>query len=145
MKTYLDSSALVKLYYPEAESERVSRWVSQSNQPLLFTSIHELELQNTFALKVFRGEIKPSQMKQALRLVEGDLKRGLFLKQDIHWGELFAVALQLSYRHTRKIGCRSLDILHVSLASSFECSHFISFDDRQIRLARKAGLKPVRI
>lgn len=145
MKAYLDTSALAKLYYPEAESGRISRWVSRSNQPLLFTSIHELEIQNTFALKVFRKEIGVSQMKQALRLVENDLKGGLLLKPDVQWGELYAKAVRLSFQHTRKIGCRSLDILHVALASFLECSHFLSFDDRQMRLAKKTGLKPVSL
>jgi len=35
VKAYLDSSALVKLYYPEPESERVERWVHLHNPQLL--------------------------------------------------------------------------------------------------------------
>lgn len=33
--TYVDTSAMVKLYYPEPESDRVSAWVKAQDNPLL--------------------------------------------------------------------------------------------------------------
>ncbi|MCK5197849.1 MAG: type II toxin-antitoxin system VapC family toxin, partial [Spirochaetales bacterium] len=57
MKLYIDSSVLVKLYYPEPESRILSEWIINQKQPILFTQFHELEMTNAFALKVFRNEI----------------------------------------------------------------------------------------
>ncbi len=39
MKTYLDSSALVKLYVPEKESAALSQWVC--GKSISFTPFHE--------------------------------------------------------------------------------------------------------
>lgn len=47
---------------------------------------------------------------------------------------------RLSALHSEKLGTRSLDILHVAIALSLGCETFLSFDKRQIALAKKAGL-----
>jgi hypothetical protein len=39
-----------------------------------------------------------------------------------------------------KLGCRTLDVLHVACACELAADHFLSFDQRQKTLARKAGL-----
>lgn len=66
MKLYLDTSALAKLYYPEPESAAVERWVGEREGPMLFTPLHELELTNACALKLFRNEITQDQFESVL-------------------------------------------------------------------------------
>jgi len=53
--------------------------------------------------------------------------------------------LYLVERHTEKIGCRTLDVMHVASAMEFGANRFISGDQRQIKLARAAGLKVVPV
>ncbi len=57
MNACLDSRVLVKLYYPEPESDRVERRLFLHQAQLLFTSLHALEICNAMNLKLFRSEI----------------------------------------------------------------------------------------
>jgi predicted nucleic acid-binding protein len=47
----------------------------------------------------------------------------------------------LSIGHTRKTGCRSLDILHVAGAMELGIRKFWSLDGKQRDFAREAGLE----
>ena len=42
---------------------------------------------------------------------------------------------------TVKLGCRTMDILHVACAVEISATGFFSFDKRQQSLAKAAGLK----
>ena len=55
------------------------------------------------------------------------------------------IAIELARNHTMYIGSRSLDVLHVASAIAITTDHFLTFDDRQARLAALAGLKVERI
>jgi len=48
---------------------------------------------------------------------------------------------ELSRVHTPALGCRSLDVLHVASALELGLRTFVTFDQRQQKLARAAGLK----
>ncbi len=141
MKTYLDSSALVKLYYPEPESEALALWVRQNGEAIPYTSLHDLELTNVISLKVFRREIRKAQQKAILSGLRADLQNEILERILPNWGEVFSQAAKLSERHAGKLGCRSLDILHVSIALSGGYEKFLTFDKRQIKLAKMVGLK----
>lgn len=142
MKTYLDTSALVKLYVPEADSESLSQWLRKYNQPIPYTSLHELELKNALSLKRFWREITSAQVSQVERAINADLTNGILQRSLFNWPEVFSQAISLAATYTPKVGCRSLDILHVSSAMALACRHLITFDDKQKKLAKKAGLSP---
>lgn len=57
MIVYFDTSALIKLYYPEAESGALSEWIAENDIAISFSPFHEMELCNAFGLKLFRNEI----------------------------------------------------------------------------------------
>lgn len=145
MKTYLDSSAVVRLYYPEKNSQELACWVLDAGEPVPYTSLHELEITNAFALKVFRGEIQRTQQEALLQTLKEDLEKGVLERVLPNWGEVFSQALTLSERYTSRSGCRSLDILHVSLACTSRFEGFLTFDERQAKLAKSAGLKVVSL
>jgi predicted nucleic acid-binding protein len=54
---YLDTSCLVKLYYPERESAAVATAVT--GEQIAFTVLHKLEIMTAMQLKIFRGEAEP--------------------------------------------------------------------------------------
>ena len=56
-------------------------------------------------------------------------------------GSLSEQAQQLSKQHAARIGCRTLDILHVAFALEIASAFFVSFDRRQRQLAKAVGLK----
>ena len=53
----------------------------------------------------------------------------------------FALAGELSDRHSASLGTRSLDLMHVGAAMLLEATAFLSFDDRQRKAAAMEGLE----
>ena len=53
---------------------------------------------------------------------------------------MYLEARRLASRWTSRLGTRTLDILHVAAAIVLEADSFHTFDDRQKKLAKSAGL-----
>lgn len=143
--TYVDTSAMVKLYYPEPESDCVSTWVREQDHALLYSRLHEIELRNALALKVFRGELEAVGKTEIAHALADDLRSDVLTRPVLDWENVFSVAVRLSETHTAKIGSRSLDLLHVAAAVACGCRGFLTFDDRQRTLAAAAGLELVDV
>jgi predicted nucleic acid-binding protein len=77
----------------------------------------------------------------AFRQVEQDLKDGLLVHAPVNWAEVFRLADELSEKHFAKNSQRTIDLLHVALALECGTTTFLSFDRRQRKLAKAAGLK----
>jgi predicted nucleic acid-binding protein len=54
---------------------------------------------------------------------------------------VFDVCAQLARRYAARLGLRTLDTLHVASALELKAQRFWTFDERQKKLARAAGLK----
>jgi hypothetical protein len=55
--------------------------------------------------------------------------------------DLLRAAEKLSAKHTENQGARSLDLLHFVIVRALATRLFLSFDDRQSKLVRRAGFK----
>ncbi|HEY7819489.1 MAG TPA: type II toxin-antitoxin system VapC family toxin [Vicinamibacteria bacterium] len=141
MITYLDSSALIKLYVPEAGSKRVSEFTRALPHAVPFTHLHELEMKNGLQLKRFRGEAMAKAIDASVQAIDDDFATGVLSRPELNWFDVFRRAQELVSEHSARIGCRSLDLLHVSSALLLEAAAFLTFDERQSRLARASGLK----
>ena len=141
MKLYLDTSALVKLYYPEPHSEWLESRVKEWNFPLLFSPLHELELSNAFFLKVFWKHLNKKASGEILNHVKKDIESGVLIRPLLNWNSVYKQALDLGSRYTPSVGCRSLDLLHIATALVAQNTLFVTFDEKQGRVAKKAGLK----
>ncbi len=140
---YLDTGCLVKLYYPERESAAVAAAVV--GERIVFTALHELEMVTAMNLKVFRREATSEQIVAATDLVQGDLAAGKLVEPPTDWRSTFREAVRLAQTHAAMTGCRSLDTLHCALAKAISPGAFMSSDERQIKLARAAGLRVLAI
>jgi predicted nucleic acid-binding protein len=69
------------------------------------------------------------------------LHEELFVHAAVEWTNVFRRADELSEEHAPKGGQRTIDLLHVAIAVDFRATTFLSFDQRQRRLARAAGLR----
>ena len=145
MTLWLDTSALVSLYVPEARSERVARLVRRGAEPIPFSQLHELELANALRLRVFRREARPRQVNATLARIGDDLEAGVLQRVAVDWPLALARAIELADRHTSHVGCRSLDLLHVSAAMLSAIGGFVTADRRQGTVARRAGLVTTRL
>ena len=140
MKGYFDTGLLVKLYILEANSHTAVKLVHDHQTPIIFTHLHETELQNAIRLKCFRGEITRREAQTAINTIRTDFSAGKLFRPSLDWPEIWHQANQLSARFAVQIGARTLDTLHVATATLLKTSKFISFDVRQRTLAKKTGL-----
>ena len=144
MTTYVDSSALVPIYVPERFSN-VAREVLGGLPQVPYTPLHELEVANAFALLKGRGLITSEEHLGVRRQLQEDVDAQRLLPVALDWPDVFAIACELSDAHTAKLLTRSLDLLHVAAARATSCRVFVSADDRQLAVAKAAGLKVVDI
>lgn len=140
---YLDTGCLLKLYYPEPESAAVAAAVA--GEIIVFTALHELEMVTAMQLKLFRGEGKAEQAAAALGLVHEDLAAGKLVEAAVDWRTVLSEAARSAQAHAARVGCRSLDILHCTLAKAASSTVFVSSDTRQITLARAEGLRVLSV
>lgn len=138
---YVDPSALLKLYLKEPESRAMAAWRKKTGDPLLVTHHGRVELTNGIGLAAYRGIITDKTHDAAMAALDDDFVQGRYKQGDVLWRATLKRAGDLSRKHTRSIGCRSLDILHVASALELEFKHFATFDVRQQQLARAAGLR----
>jgi predicted nucleic acid-binding protein len=136
---YLDTSALLKLYIRERDSEAVQQWVAAQDDPLPVWELQQWEMINALRLKVLWGDITGEQSERLIDVFERRMRRGQYFVPTVDRSELAQDFRTLS-RQTPQTGCRTMDILHVACALQLSPAHFVSFDERQRRLATHAGL-----
>lgn len=141
MNDYADTGFLCSLYTPDAHSAKAVKTMAKQASPLAYTWIHQLEFRNALRLRVFRGEISPAERDASLNLLLADLAGGVLAHNQPALPDVMMEAERLSATHSERFGTRSLDILHVAAALVIGSSNFLSFDIRQAKLAKAAGLK----
>lgn len=137
---YLDTSALIKLYLKEEGSELVQSIIESQSFPLPVGEFQEAELTNALWLNVFWKKITSAQAKAQIDLFYLRKKKGLYFVPDIQRGDFMSIFRDLS-QQTSQIGCRTMDIFHVACAVHIGSKKFITFDERQKKLAHFVKLK----
>lgn len=140
MSGYADTSFLISLYTQDANSGQAAAMILERREPILVTPFGEAEFVNSIEQRVFRKEIIPAQAETSLRVFQGDLDSGSFLTARPVPAPAYDRAVLLSRQHTRSLGTRGMDVIHVALALELHASDFFTFDKDQAKLARRAGL-----
>jgi predicted nucleic acid-binding protein len=138
---YADTGFLCSLYAPDANTGKAAAAMKRMNSRLAFCWIHQLEFRNALRLRVFRKEITSAQRDASLNLLLADLASRILVHADAAQKDLMVEAERLSASYSERIGTRFLDILHVAAALVLGCEVFHTFDTRQAKLAKAAGLK----
>ena len=141
MKTYADTSFLVRLYLTQSDSTKALAFMRGFRGPLPFTPLHRHELRNALRLAVFRKEIDAARRKAAFEDIESDLADGILAHAPIPWTNAFHESEELGAAHTEGMGVRGLDLLHTGVALALGAKEFLTFDARQAALAQAAGLR----
>ena len=134
MIVYVDSSALVKLFLEEHDSD-VARAMWDSGVPLATSRISHAELACALAAAVRSGRDRRGD-------VDSDVVDGGFLRRSASFvevdEELATDAVVFGVRH----GLSGLDAIHVASAMKLSdfAPVFVSWDDRQRAAARAEGL-----
>jgi predicted nucleic acid-binding protein len=139
--TYADSSFLVSLYIADGNTTSANKFLHDNLRPVYLTSFSKSEAQHAIRMLAFRGSIPHDVMTRGLLSFEHDQQEGLYESIPFTAEDLFQKASQLSNRHTLELGVRYLDMLHVASALLINATRFLTFDARQRKLAKTAGLE----
>jgi predicted nucleic acid-binding protein len=137
---YFDTGVLLKPYLPEPRAAEAVAFVNDTPGKLPINLLHELEMRSALRQKTGRGELTQSECDALIGQVESDLITGVHDRVSVSWPDVFATAEVLSAAHGIGTLCRSLDTLHVALAIEHRATEFCTFDLRQARMAKAAGL-----
>ncbi len=108
---------------------------------LPFTPWHRLEVRNAIRMAVFHRYIDAPEAKAQLKQLDLDLhEETLVIHTPVDWIAVLRESERLAAAHNESIGCRSGDLFHVAAAVELGADHFLTFDDRQKKMAQAAGL-----
>lgn len=138
---YADTSLLASLYLRDRNTTQALAAVTAVARPLILTHWQHFELENAFQLRLFRRESTPADLATAEARLAEDLAAGMVVPVPLPFASVLPAARQLTARHTATVGCRAFDIFHVAAALHLRATRFLSFDARQLALARAAGLR----
>jgi predicted nucleic acid-binding protein len=139
LSAYADTSFLVSLYIPDANSAEAASRMRRISLPVIVTPFGELELTNALQLRLFRRELPAAKTRAAYSAFRDDVANDFLAIKPIP-DEVFAQARRLAQRWTRTFGTRTLDIIHVASALALGAEAFHTFDERQRRLAKAVKL-----
>jgi len=144
MSTYLDSSALLKLYVVEPGSAQVQQLAREAERVLL-TPVQVLELRLALRRSQQSGILDLTALEATLRNLEEDLLNGLFEMAEPDWELVWRDADALARAPASERSATPLDYLHVAIARMLEISLFVTGDPEQANLARECGLAAVLV
>lgn len=142
---YVDPSALTHLYLHQPGSREMHLWRARTKGSLPVTHHGHAEMVNGLCLAAFRGERTQAETDKALSNLDADFTDGHLEQVDILWRAALNRAAELSRTHTPALGTRAADVLHVACALELKLRHFLTFDDRQRKLAAAVGLKTIKL
>ena len=144
-QVYADSSALGLLYLHQPRSREMARWRGRLGGSLPVTHFGRTEIVNAIGLAVHRAGVTEEQAIWLWDRLDADFVDGHLEQVHILWRAALGRAAALSRRHTPRLGTRSFDVLHVACALELKRPYFLTFDERQQKLAKAIGLKLVKI
>ena len=139
MKVYVDSSFLVSLYVTDQHSLDARRRVLSAGRMWL-TPLHRAEWAHAIGQHVFRKSLSSAEAQKLHTQLEADVLARIWLEVAIP-EHAFNLCADLARRYVPKLGVRTLDSLHVASALELNAEQFWTFDERQAKLAKAAGLK----
>jgi predicted nucleic acid-binding protein len=135
---YADTSFFVSLYVKDTHSITADHMLRGGERPPI-TVLHIAEWTHAIAQQAFRRQMTIAEAGRLHRDFDNDAAR---IWQTISVPETaLEVCADLGRRYGRKLGIRTLDSLHVACALELKTKRFWTFDDRQRKLAKAAGLE----
>jgi len=139
VSVYADSSVLASLYILDVHTPAAMRLIA-ARADVWLTPFHEAELAHVLSQGVFRKNFSQQQADIATRDFEHDCSTG-FWHRVAFPPDAFESAVSLARHYGARVGSRTLDSLHVACALELKADRFWTFDERQKRLAKAAGLR----
>ena len=143
---FFDSSALVKLYHPEAGTPLVDQIVNAADNVVRVARLTIAELTSAFAIKVRTQSINRDDADLFLRQFRGDIATGKLEVFSIREAE-FAGAELLVERYAFVSRLRALDALQLAVALELRnqklVDHFVAADTILCEVAGLEGFSVI--
>jgi predicted nucleic acid-binding protein len=139
LRVYADTSFVVSLYLTDVHSPEARHRVPGA-APLILTALHRAEWAHALAQHQFRGTLTAEAARRANSQLASDEAASLWRQAPLP-EDAFELCADLARRYGPKLGTRTLDSLHVACALQLKAERFWTFDERQAKLAKAAGLK----
>lgn len=134
---YLDTSALVKRYLPERNSDAFERYFSELGAARI-SRLTLVELRSTFARKRRETRLDHEQERAAMNEVRTDIQDGLLMvapSTDADFIQAFRLMDDLA-----SLPLRTLDALHLACAAALGATQLATADAVMRRAARHLNL-----
>ena len=134
---YVDSSALVKIYVPEPDSDQVESLL-RSRTDLVISDLVVTEIVSAAARRMREGTLPARTVRHLQQSILTDVKSDRIRLVDLR---------STTHRNAERIlmkfvsgVLRAADALHLALALESECRSVVTFDIRLAEAARSAGV-----
>ena len=139
MIVYPDTSFVVSLYLEDSHSAEAERRVA-ARPHFRLTPLHYAEWIHAIEGHVFQKHLSRGEASQIYTDFEEARAAGVWAEVSLP-ESAFDVCRELARRYAARLGNRMLDTLHVACALELKAERFWTFDERQAKLARAAGLR----
>ena len=140
---YWDTSALLKLYAPEPDSDTFRSMLRAQTVPVAISFLHRVELNFALTAKELRGEIVRGGAERLSDSFLQHREQGRFL--EIPWGDdvaqQAAIALDACRRSDPPVMLRSLDGLHLGAMLAAGIQKLTTTDIRLRTAASRLGFE----
>ncbi len=133
---YLDTSALVKIYLAEPESDDVDQLLI-GRQDLFISDLVVTEIISAAARRRRDGSLEAKAVQRLRSKILEDIESGVFLKIDLP-AAVFREAERILLA-VDVLALRAADAIHLALALSAEAQSVLTFDGRMAEAATLMG------
>ena len=140
-QVYLDTSALVKRYVPEQNSDRFDAYFADQVEvtALAISRLTFVEVRSTLARKRRENRLNSEQENAALQALRSDVQDGILSVRPMS-DEDFVGAFHL-LDDLPTLPLRTLDALHICVAQAMGATEIATADDVMRLVAETIGLK----
>ena len=139
---YVDTSAFVKRFLPEARTEDMDELAESQDYRLAISSLVVTELRSVFKRNQRLGRINDNFVQQATQQLHTEIASGGLRFHAID-AAIFNLAGDLISRLTSPLA--ALDALHLACAQATGADIMVSADLQLLRAAAEAGLKTLSL
>ena len=140
---YADTSALVKYYYPEPESDLVEAALIGADR-VLVSHLSVVEFASALGTKVRTGGLKKNEETTIWEAFQEDLQAGAMEMVDIDERH-YTKAAGIVRRFAHGFAIKTLDALHLAIVLDLGDCMMLSTDETLVRVAGRLGIRRVRI
>jgi len=138
MALYLDTSCLLKVFFPQAETDRTLALIAAEARAVV-SSLAKLEMRSQINARVAGGMLSPARARRLWQRVEAVTAAPPYEHVACPADIIDIAAEQITFG-SRRAHCRTLDRLHLATMLSLGIRRLLTNDERQAAVARGMGL-----